>query len=180
MSAHSPLQSAIELRPQRPVAYYTRLGWLVVVLGVGGFLLWASLAPLDRGVPVTGTVISEGNRKSAQHPTGGIVDQMLVKDGDILAEGQVVARLNSTQAIANLNASREMVQGLQAQLVGLRASRESKIVQVSLLAQQLKGLEELTVEGFVPRNRLLELQRQAAQLRGAVAEDEGNMGHGER
>ncbi len=44
----------------------------------------------------------------------------------------------------------------------------------------MNGLEELAREGFVPRHRLLELQRQAAQLRGAAAEDEGNIGRAER
>lgn len=34
--------------------WYTRLGWWIVVGGVGGFLLWASLAPLDKGVPLSG------------------------------------------------------------------------------------------------------------------------------
>ncbi|ABE46801.1 HlyD family efflux transporter periplasmic adaptor subunit [Polaromonas sp. JS666] len=165
---------------QRPVAGYTRLGWLVVLLGVGGFLLWASIAPLDKGVPVSGTVISDGNRKSVQHPTGGIVDQMLVKEGDTVTEGQLVARLNTTQATANLNASRETVLGLQMQIRGLRASRESKVLQARLLGQQIGGLDDLVRDGFVPRNRLLELQRQAAQLQGGMAEDEGNLGRAER
>ncbi len=166
--------------PQRPLSTYTRLGWLVVVLGVGGFLLWASFAPLDRGVPVTGTVISDGNRKNAQHPSGGIVEQMLVKDGDSLVKGQVVARLNTTQVTANLNASRENVAGLEVQIRGLRASRESKLLQARLLEQQISNLSELARDGFIPLNRLLELQRQAAQLQGAIAEDEGNLGRAER
>jgi protease secretion system membrane fusion protein len=164
---------------ERPLVGYTRFGWLVVLLGVGGFLLWASLAPLDRGVPVSGTVISDGNRKSAQHPTGGIVEKMLVKDGDLITEGQLVAQLNTTQATASLNASRENVKGLQVQIQGLRASMLAKQQQAALLDQQVTGMDDLARDGYVPRNRLLEIQRQAAQLRGSMAEDQGNIGRTE-
>ncbi|HEV7930160.1 MAG TPA: hypothetical protein VGP12_08530, partial [Nitrosospira sp.] len=34
---------------------YTRIGWSIVIAGVCGFLLWAFLAPLDKGVPLSGT-----------------------------------------------------------------------------------------------------------------------------
>lgn len=163
----------------RPLGRYTLIGWLVVIFGVGGFFLWASIAPLDRGVPVTGTVIADGNRKSAQHPTGGIVERMLVKDGDQITEGQVVAQLNTTQATASLNASRENVKGLQVQIQGLRAAMQSKLQQAALLDQQVAGLDDLARDGYVPRHRLLELQRQAAQLRGGMAEDQGSIGRTE-
>ncbi len=57
---------------------YIRTGWWIVIAGVGGFLLWASLAPLDKGVPLSGTVTVSTSRKAIQHPTGGIVDAILV------------------------------------------------------------------------------------------------------
>lgn len=164
------------VRKRVPIAVYTTIGWLAVAVGVGGFLLWGSLAPLDKGVLVTGTLVSEGHRKSTQHPSGGIVDEILVREGDAVVRGQVVARLNSTQAAANLRASREMVQGLQLQIAGVRASRDAKITQAGLLGEQIRSLEELAQQEFVPRNRLLEARRQAAQLQGAIAEDEGNIG----
>jgi len=43
-------------------ASYTRLGWFVVLFGVCGFLLWASFAPLDKGVPLSGTVSVSSNK----------------------------------------------------------------------------------------------------------------------
>ena len=49
---------------------YTRLGWWIVLGGLGGFLLWASLAPLDKGVPLSGTVSVASNRKAVQHEIG--------------------------------------------------------------------------------------------------------------
>ncbi len=50
---------------------YARLGWLLVLFGFGGALLWAAFAPLDQGVAVPATVIISGQRKSVQHPLGG-------------------------------------------------------------------------------------------------------------
>lgn len=85
---------------------YTRFGWLVVLLGLGGFLLWALFAPLDKGVPMSGTVSKEGSRKSVQYLTGGIVEDILVKDGDRVKAGQVLVRMNSVQAKSQLEISR--------------------------------------------------------------------------
>jgi hypothetical protein len=45
----------------------SRLGWLVLAIGFGGFLLWAALAPLDQGVPAGGQVVVTGNRKTVQN-----------------------------------------------------------------------------------------------------------------
>lgn len=77
---------------------YSRLGWLIVLLGVGGFLLWALVAPLDQGVPLSGTVAKESNRKAVQHMTGGTVQDILVRDGDVVKAGQVLVRMNPVLA----------------------------------------------------------------------------------
>ena len=203
--------------------------------------------PLDQGVQVPGNVIVVGQRKTVQHPTGGIVDEVLVRDGDVVKAGQVVARMNVTQARADaelmrfqvltgratearllaehngaaavrfpaslrddpvaqkdprvpglmqlqeqLFASRraalqselasmdESIAGVTLQLRGLRQSRDEKQAQAVTLQEQLANLKELARDGYVPRNRMLELDRQFAQLRGALAEDTGNIGRLEK
>jgi protease secretion system membrane fusion protein len=60
----------------------SRIGWLVLALGFGGFMLWAALAPLDQGVPASGQVVVTGNRKTVQNLGPGMVEAILVKDGD--------------------------------------------------------------------------------------------------
>lgn len=69
-----------------------------MLAGFGGFLLWALLAPLDKGVAVQGNVVVSGNRKVIQHMQGGIVDRIQVKDGDRVAAGQVLLTLNAVDA----------------------------------------------------------------------------------
>src|SRR5471032_1762854 len=77
---------------------YARVGWFIVLVGVIGFLVWAVFAPLDKGVPLTGTVEKETNHKSVQYLQGGIVQDILVKDGDVVKAGQVLVRMNDVQA----------------------------------------------------------------------------------
>ena len=75
---------------------YSRLGWLLMLGGFLGFLGWAALAPLDKGVAVSGKVMVSGHRKVVQHPSGGIVERIDVRDGDKVAAGQVLIRLKET------------------------------------------------------------------------------------
>lgn len=76
---------------------YSRLGWIIVLAGVIGFLVWAFFAPLDKGVPLSGTVVKESNRKAVQYSNGGIVKDILVADGDHVKAGQVLVRMNNVQ-----------------------------------------------------------------------------------
>ncbi|MFD2366660.1 HlyD family type I secretion periplasmic adaptor subunit [Pseudoduganella sp. GCM10020061] len=84
---------------------YTRLGWIIVLVGFVGFMLWATLAPLDKGVPMSGHVAKESNRKVVQHLVGGTVDEILVREGDRVKAGQVLVRMNSVQAKSQADVS---------------------------------------------------------------------------
>lgn len=75
---------------------YARLGWLLMLGGFLGFLGWAALAPLDKGVAVSGNVMVSGHRKVVQHPSGGIVARIDVREGDSVTAGQVLIRLKET------------------------------------------------------------------------------------
>lgn len=77
---------------------YVKAGWTIVLVGVVGSLLWATFAPLSKGVPVQSTVVVTGNRKEIQHPTGGIIQNILVHDGDQVKAGQVLVTMNNVQA----------------------------------------------------------------------------------
>ena len=55
-----------------------RIGLWSLILGFGGFLLWAGLAPLDEGVPSQGMIAIDTKRKAVQHLTGGLIKEVLV------------------------------------------------------------------------------------------------------
>lgn len=91
-----------------------RIGLWALGLGFGGFLLWAALAPLDEGVPSQGMVAIDTKRKAVQHLTGGIVKEVLVREGQVVQEGEVVIRLDEAVARANFEAVRQRYLGLRA------------------------------------------------------------------
>ena len=66
------------------------------------FLAWAFLAPIDAGVTVPGTVSVLGNRKQVQHPTGGVVQEILVKEGAVVNEGDILVRINPLKSQSDL------------------------------------------------------------------------------
>lgn len=106
---------------------YTRfihLGWWLVLGGLGSFVLWASLAPLDKGVPMSGTITVETNRKSVQHESGGTVEAILVKEGDIVKAGDVLVRMNGVHASAEAEMSREQYFTARAAEARLLAERD--------------------------------------------------------
>ena len=79
---------------ERSAGYYTRAGWLLTVVGAGSFFLWASLAPLDEGIAVPGTVVVSGKRKAVQSLGGGVMSQILVREGQTVRQGEPLFRLD--------------------------------------------------------------------------------------
>ena len=74
-----------------------RLGHLIIVGGLGTFIAWASLARLDSAAVASGVVAAESSRKTIQHLEGGIVKEILVRDGQAVVKGQVLIRLDPTR-----------------------------------------------------------------------------------
>ena len=74
----------------------------VLTIGVffGGLGTWATLAPLDSAVVGSGVLVVHGNRKTVQHREGGIVAALLVQEGSVVEQGQLLVRLDDTQARA--------------------------------------------------------------------------------
>lgn len=105
-----------------------RWGWLLLVVGFGGFLAWALLAPLDAGVPVPGSVVISGNRKAVQSLTAGKIAAIMSKDGDRVTTGQLLVRLDDTQSRSQHEIARgQLLQALavEARFVAERLGRSS-------------------------------------------------------
>lgn len=105
-AASSPVAMGRDAGVKTDYTALIRFGWWLVLGGLGGFLLWASLAPLDKGVPLSGTVTVETNRKAVQHEAGGTVEAILVKDGDAVRAGDVLVRMNGVHATAEAEMTR--------------------------------------------------------------------------
>ena len=82
---------------------YMLFGVLMVVGLIGGFATWSVLTKLDGAVIAGAEFAVESKRKTLQHLDGGIVEQILVREGDRVVAGQVLVRLDSTLDRASLN-----------------------------------------------------------------------------
>lgn len=92
-----------------------RLGLLILLLGLIGFLLWAGFAPLDEGVPTEGTVNIENNHKVVQHLSGGIVKTIAVQEGQEVKAGDVLLTLDDAIIKAKYEEVKQHYMGLRAQ-----------------------------------------------------------------
>ncbi len=102
---------------------WVRLGNRVLVGLVVGLLAF-SLVSISSAVVSTGVVNVESNYKTVQHLDGGIVAKILVKNGDRVAEGDVLVRLDPTVARSNLGVAVARVNELLVQLARLEAERD--------------------------------------------------------
>jgi HlyD family secretion protein len=110
-----------------PHATIRRLNWIglatvaFLVLGVGG---WAITMELSGAVIAPGTVVVQSFVKKVQHPTGGVVGEILVKEGDSVKEGQVVLRLDGTVTRATYLALRSQLDELLVREARLLTERD--------------------------------------------------------
>jgi protease secretion system membrane fusion protein len=88
------------------------------------FLAWAFLAPIDAGVTVQGSVSVLGNRKSVQHPTGGVVEEINVKEGAQVQQGDVLVRINPLKTEAEMTGAELTYINLLASESRLKAERD--------------------------------------------------------
>ena len=161
---------------------YSRLGWLLMLGGFLGFLGWAALAPLDKGVAVSGKVMVSGHRKVVQHPSGGIVERIDVRDGDKVDAGQVLIRLKETPLLGQAQSLRSQFYGSLASEARLNAERDGAAsvnfpVELTALATEPEVASNLVLQRqlFDSRRQALLLDQQGvdesiagaeAQLRG--------------
>lgn len=77
-----------------------RSGLALLGIAFGALFLWSVLAPIAKGIVAPGLVAVDSNRKTIQHLEGGIVSEILVRDGDVVKSGQVLMRLDEVTSQA--------------------------------------------------------------------------------
>ena len=98
---------------------------IIVLLTFALFMGWALFAPLDAGVSMTGNVVVMGNRKAVQHPGGGVVTELRVREGDTVNQGDVLLKVNPLTTEANLSGAEIDYINALANESRLQAERES-------------------------------------------------------
>jgi len=93
----------------------------VLVIGLGG---WASTAQISGALIAQGSIVVDSNVKKVQHPTGGVVGELFVRDGDHVKAGDVLIRLDETVTRANLSIVNKGLIDLYARKARLAAERD--------------------------------------------------------
>ncbi len=115
-----------------------KIGLWTLGIGFGGFLLWAGLAPLDEGVPTMGMVVIDTKRKAVQHLTGGIVDHVFVKEGQVVKSEEPLMRLENTLTLANYESIRQHYLTLRA-MEGRLLAEQSDQAKITFHADLLQA-----------------------------------------
>jgi protease secretion system membrane fusion protein len=152
-----------------------RIGLAVLLLGFGGFLAWAAFAPLDEGVVAPGSVSIDTRRKPVQHLSGGIVREVLVREGEQVREGQPLLRLDAGVARANYEASRQRYLGLRAVQTRLLAEQGGRAA-----IQWPPELQEAAAKDPLIRQQMDNQQQLMASRRAALAAEVQGMQEGIR
>lgn len=204
---------------------------LFLTVGIGG---WAATTELSGAITASGSVVVDSNVKKVQHLTGGIVGQLLVREGDRVRTGDTLVRLDETVLQAGLaiytkgldemrarkarlvserdgadqivgsfvpNASapsaeftaaldserklfdlrraarqgqklqlRQRIAQLDDEVRGYGALQQAKAEEIELIQRELVGVRELWQKKLVQINRLTILEREAARLKGELAQ----------
>lgn len=138
-------------------------GLLIIAVAFGGFGGWAAFAPLNSAVVSQGTVMVSGSRKDVQHLEGGIVRELLVRDGDMVKAGDVLLRMDPARAMANLSMVRGQLDAnlaLEARLIAERDQHEA----IGFPEELLGRADDPAVAGIIAGQKLqMETRRQARE-----------------
>lgn len=113
----------IEAKP--PIADTVKFGLIVICLFFGGFMFWSVMAPIESAAIAPGKVTVDSNRKTIQHLEGGIVKELHVRDGAVVKKGDLLIRLEDTQAKASFELLRGQSIELLAAEARLKAERDN-------------------------------------------------------
>ena len=144
-----------------------------LVVGVGG---WAATTELSGAVIAQGMLVVDSSVKKVQHPTGGVVGELRVRDGDRVKEGDILLRLDETVTRANLAIVTKNLDELAARQARDESERdgEDKITFPADLLERAKTSPEVA-RLIAGETKLFEIRRnsregQRAQLRERIAQ----------
>lgn len=100
------------------------VGLGVSIVFVGGLGVWGATVPLSGAVVASGLVVVDSNVKAVQHPTGGVIERLHIRDGMRVSEGDLLIRLDDTVTRANLQVITKQLDEFSARQARLEAERD--------------------------------------------------------
>lgn len=159
------------MKPNSDYRGAVRTGAAITLVGFGGFLAWAALAPLDEAVPAPGVVAVESKRKRIDHLSGGLIHQILVREGERVRAGQELVVLDEAQSKAGLNAVLGQWRVATATEIRLKAERDGS--KAPVFPKEL--MPEARAQAELFRSRRTSLEGELRILRESVRGLEGQL-----
>lgn len=147
--------------PYQAIRRLNLIGLAVIIFLVGGIGSWASITQLAGAVIAPGSVVVESSVKKVQHPTGGVVGEILVKEGDSVEEGQVVMRLDDTVTRSTLGVVRSQLDENTAREARLLAERDGADAIEFPVTLTLRRDEKSVATAISGEERLFEARKKA-------------------
>ncbi len=101
-----------------------KLGFAVIGIGIGVFVIWGGTAPLDSAALAEGVVTVSGHHKTIQHLEGGIIEKIFVQDGQVVNKGSILIKLNDSNAKAQMQIMATQLNFANAMQARLLAERD--------------------------------------------------------
>jgi epimerase transport system membrane fusion protein len=146
---NAPQNQAAEAEVVTGIASPLRIGLTILFLVFGVFGVWAAVAPLDSAAHAPGIVTVESYKKVIQHLEGGIVREIVARNGDLVKAGDTLLVLDDTQSLAQLEIANTQLASLAATEARLIAERD--------------GLKEVSYPDFLRSGDLDTQAEMAAQ-----------------
>ena len=151
------------------------IGLAVVVVLAGGLGGWASTAEISGALIAPGSIVVESNVKKVQHPTGGVVGEVLARDGDIVKAGDILVRLDDTVTKASLAIVTKNLDAQWARAARLEAEQRG-LDKISFPPQLTSRISDPDVKSLIlSESKLFEVRvngrtGQKAQLRERITQ----------
>jgi epimerase transport system membrane fusion protein len=126
---------------------YRRLGYGILLVALGGFVLWSITASLAIAVVAPGSVSIESFKRTVQHLEGGIVRELLVEDGDKVEAGEPLIVLSDTQARSQLEIARSQYLINRAMEARLLAEQEG--AEMMVIPEDIKDADNPRVQQII-------------------------------
>lgn len=123
-----------EVRPLSNTLF-VRLGLATIALTFGLLTMWSIAAPLESAVVAPAHIVVDGNRKLVQHPEGGVVKQIHVREGQLVEVGELLIQLDTTAARVDTDVIEGQLLVLYAKRSRLEAERDG-----TKIADQVRGI----------------------------------------
>jgi HlyD family secretion protein len=163
-------------RMDRSLRLHLLAGLSVLVLLAGGVGGWATTTELAGAVMASGSVVVDSSSKKVQHPTGGVVGEIRVRDGDRVHAGELVVRLDDTITRANLAVITKALDELAARQGRLEAERDG-VSTISVRRELLERSSDRDISKLIAGEQtLFKLRHEAREgLRAQLKERIGQL-----